>query len=351
VIVRHRFIRLLVPLLALIVALGATVACGGDDDAAAGTSGGSGGGDSTLTLVGYTTPREVYEEVIPLFQATPAGDGIDFEQSYGPSGDQSRAVEAGLDADVLVLSLAPDVTRLEEPGIVEPGWQDSPTKGFVSNSVVVLAVREGNPKGITDWDDLVKDDVEVITPNPFTSGGAQWNVAAAYGAQLEAGKSKDEALEYLRGLFANVPVQPKGARESLQVFQAGKGDVLIAYENEARLAQANGEPIEYVIPESTILIENPIAITKDSGNPTAAQAFADFAVSEPAQEVFAEKGYRSVLPAVADKYEAEFPEVPGLFTMDADLGGWTTFREEFFDPDDGYVADVFADRGFSQEDE
>lgn len=221
----------------------------------------------------------------------------------------------------------------------------------MSTSAVVLAVREGNPEDIEDWDDLIREGIEVITPNPFSSGGAQWNIAAAYGAQLEAGKSKDEALEYLRTLFANVPVQPKGARESLQVFQAGKGDVLIAYENEAKLAKANGEPIDYVIPSSTILIQNPIATTKDSGNPAAAQAFVDFALSAPAQEVFAQKGYRSVLPEVADKYAADFPEIPGLFTMDEDLGGWATFKDEFFDPDSGYVADIFADRGFSQEDE
>ena len=160
----------------------------------------------------------------------------------------------------------------------------------MSTSAVVLAVREGNPEDIEDWDDLIREGIEVITPNPFSSGGAQWNIAAAYGAQLEAGKTKDEALEYLRTLFANVPVQPKGARESLQVFQAGKGDVLLAYENEAKLAQANGEPIDYVIPTSTILIQNPIATTKDSGNPAAAQAFVDFALSAPAQEVFAREG-------------------------------------------------------------
>jgi len=349
VIVRHRF-RWLAPLAIAAMSLAVVAGCG-DDDSGSGTDGSASGGDSTLTLVGYTTPREVYEEVIPLFQATPAGEGIDFEQSYGPSGDQSRAVEAGLDADVLALSLAPDVTRLEEPGIVDPAWDDGATDGFVSTSVVVFLVREGNPKNIRTWDDLVTEDVEVITPNPFSSGGAQWNVAAAYGAQIQAGKSEEEALEYLRQLFANVPVQPKGARESLQVFQAGKGDVLLAYENEAKLAQANGEPVEFVIPDDTILIQNPIAVTVDSGNPTAAQAFVDFALSAPAQEVFAAKGYRSVLPEVADANAAEFPEVPGLFTMDEDLGGWSTFREDFFDPDDGYVADIFADRGFSQEDE
>lgn len=349
-IVRHRLKALLVPLALVAMAIAVAAGCGGDD-ASAGTSGDSGGDSSTLTLVGYTTPREVYEQVIPQFQATPAGEGIDFEESYGPSGDQSRAVEAGLAADVLVLSLAPDVTRLEEPGVVAPGWQDTPTEGFVSNSVVVFAVREGNPKDIRTWDDLVREDVEVITPNPFSSGGAQWNVAAAYGAQLQQGKTKEQALEYLRELFANVPVQPKGARESLQVFNAGKGDVLIAYENEALLAKANGEPIDYVTPDETILIQNPIAVTTGSGNPTAAQAFVDYATSAPAQEVFVEKGYRSVLPEVAAKYADKYPEPPKLFTMDGELGGWSAFREDFFDPDSGYVADIFADRGFSQDDE
>lgn len=333
------------PLLALAAALAAVLAavgCGGD----AGASDGGG----TVTLVGYTTPREVYEEVIPLFQDTPAGQGVQLEQSYGPSGDQSRAVEAGLDADVLALSLEPDITRLEGPGIVDPSWTDTPTDGFVSNSVVVLMVREGNPKGIRGWDDLVEDGVEVITPNPFSSGGAQWNVAAAYGAQLEAGKTKEQALEYLRELFAHVPVQPKGARDALQVFQAGKGDVLIAYENEAKLAEANGEPVEHVIPQSTILIQNPIAVTTTSDAPDAARAFVGFATSAPAQEVFAAKGYRPVLPRVAREHAAEFPVVPDQFTID-DLGGWETFRPEFFDPEKGYMADIFADRGFNQDDE
>lgn len=344
----RRFLR---PLAVGAVALGvlAGAACGGDD--ASGSTDGGGGGDSTLTLVGYTTPREVYERIIPLFTETPAGSGIGFEQSYGPSGDQSRAVEAGLDADVLALSLAPDVTRLEEPGIVDPTWDDGPTEGFVSQSVVVFLTREGNPKNIQTWDDLVREDVEVITPNPFSSGGAQWNVAAAYGAQLKQGKSKDEALEYLRTLFDHVPVQPKGARESLQVFNAGKGDVLLAYENEALLAQANGEPVDFVVPEDTILIQNPIAITAGSGNPEAAQAFVDFALSSEGQEVFADKGYRSVNADVAAEHAAEFPEPAGLFTMDGDLGGWSAFRDEFFDPDTGHVAAIFAGRGFSQEDE
>ena len=252
---------------------------------------------------------------------------------------------------MLALSLAPDITRLEEPGLVDPAWDDGPTDGFVSNSVVVFAVREGNPKGIETWEDLLTDGVEVITPNPFTSGGAQWNIGAAYGAQLKQGKSKQEALEFIQQLFENVPVQPKGARESLQVFTAGKGDVLLAYENEAITAQQAGEPVEYVIPEETILIQNPIAATTESGDPEAAKAFMDYALSPPAQEVFASKGYRSVNATVAKANAATYPDPPGLFTVDEQLGGWKAFKDEFFEPDTGVMADIFAGRGFSQEDE
>ncbi len=181
-----------------------------------------------VTLAAYTTPREAYEEIIPLFQATEAGAGIEFEASYGPSGDQSRAVESGLPADVVALAMWPDVERLVEPGIVAPDWDENEHGGIVHNSVVVLAVRPGNPKGITGWDDLVRDDVDVITPNPFTSGGAQWNLLAAWQAQIVAGKTPDEATAYLTDLIANVSVMDKGARDALTTFAAGQGDVLIA---------------------------------------------------------------------------------------------------------------------------
>lgn len=340
-ILRHRKKALLAPL--VLVAVGLAIAAGcGDDDSASGTAGGSGGGDSTLTLVGYTTPREVYEEVIPAFQATPAGEGIDFEQSYGPSGDQSRAVEAGLDADILALSLAPDITRLEEPGIVDPTWDDGPTKGFVSNSVVVFAVRKGNPKNIQTWDDLVKDDVEVITPNPFTSGGAQWNIGAAYGAELEQGKTKQQALEYIASLFANVPVQPKGARESLQVFTAGKGDVLLAYENEAIFANSKGQDVPYVIPKATIRIENPIAVTTNSSNKTKARAFLRYLRTVPAQRIFAQNGYRPVVKRAQRGYT--FPVRPNLFSIKY-LGGWAKVDKRFFDPKTGIVTRIQKRKG------
>jgi sulfate/thiosulfate transport system substrate-binding protein len=312
--------------------------CGGSDDAP--DSGG--GGDAKLTLVAYSTPREVYEELIPAFAKAQEGQGVSFEQSYASSGEQSRAVESGLPADLVAFSLEPDITRLVDAGLVEPDWASDEHKGMVSNSVVVLAVRKGNPKGIKGWDDLVRDDIEVITPNPFTSGGARWNVMAAYGAQLERGKSKDEAVEYLRKLFHNVPVQDKSARESLQTFAGGKGDVLIAYENEAITAQQKGEELDYVIPDETILIENPIAVVSESDSPQQAKAFLDYLRSEPAQKVFAEKGYRSILPELVDA--KRYPNPKTLFTIEK-FGGWDAVMEEFFDRDTGTVADIERDLG------
>ena len=309
-------------------------ACGGS------TESGADGRKSKLTLVAYSTPREVYEELIPMFQATDAGKGVKFEQSYGSSGEQSRAVEAGLKADVVALSLAPDVDRLVDAGIVAGNWPDAELNGIVSRSVAVLAVRKGNPKHVRGWDDLVKDGTEVITPNPFTSGGARWNVMAAYGAELEQGKSKDEAVEYLRQLFRNVSVQDKSARESLQTFLGGKGDVLLAYENEAITAQQNGEDVDYVVPDQTILIENPIAVTKDGGE--TAEAFVDFAQSAEAQKVFATKGYRSIRNNLVDK--STYPTPRSLFTI-ADLGGWPDVQERFFDRESGIMADIQREVG------
>src|SRR5919108_1399652 len=305
--------------------------CGdGDDEAAAG-----GGGDTKLSLVAYSTPREAYEEIVPAFQKTAAGAGVRFDQSYGSSGEQSRAVEAGLPADVVEFSLAPDMDRLVEAGLVAEDWADGEHKGIVTDSVVVLAVRKGNPKDIHGWDDLLRDDVEVITPNPFTSGGARWNIVAAYGAQLEQGKSDQEAVEYLEELFTHVPVQDKSARESLQTFSGGKGDVLIAYENEAIFALESGEELDYVVPDQTILIENPVAVTTDA--PAQAQAFVDFLFTPTAQKIFGEKGYRPVDETVASQFD--FPTPPKLFTID-DLGGWSAVSEKFFDREQGIMADI-----------
>jgi sulfate/thiosulfate transport system substrate-binding protein len=321
---------------ALVAAALLAAGCGGG-------SGGSGGGDK-LTLVAYSTPREAYEQLIPEFQKTDAGKGVSFSQSYGASGDQSRAVQNGLAADVVTLALEPDMTRLVDAGLVARDWNADPHKGMITNSVVVFIVRKGNPKNIRTWDDLIKPGVEVIEPNPFTSGGARWNIMAAYGAQLKAGKTPEQAADYLLELFRHVPVQDKSAREALQTFVGGKGDVMLAYENEAINAQQKEQPVDYVVPDRTILIENPIAVTARSRNPTAAKAFVDFLRSEPAQRTYAAKGYRPVDAAAAAA--ASFPRPSGLFTI-RDLGGWPEVSKKFFDKEAGIVAGIERQVGVS----
>jgi sulfate/thiosulfate transport system substrate-binding protein len=305
--------------------------------AGCGGSGGSGGGGDRLTLVAYSTPREAYEALIPAFQKTDAGKGIGVSQSYGASGDQSRAIQNGLAGDVVALSLEPDMTKLVDAGLVAKDWNADEHKGMVTDSVVVLVTRKGNPKSIKTWDDLIRPGVEVITPNPFTSGGARWNVMAAYGAQLEQGRSPEQAVAYLEQLFRNVPVQDKSAREALQTFIGGKGDVMIAYENEAITAQQKQQNVDYVVPDDTILIENPIAVVSKSRNATAAKAFVDFLRSPAAQQVFVQKGYRPVNEQVAAA--ASFPKPSGLFTI-ADLGGWPDVTKRFFDKQAGIMAGI-----------
>ncbi len=311
--------------------------------AGCGSSGGS-GGSKRLTLVAYSTPREAYAELIPAFQKTDAGKGISFSQSYGSSGDQSRAVASGLKADVVALSLEPDMAKLVDKGLVGEDWNAGAEKGMVTDSVVVLVTRKGNPKNIRTWDDLVKPGVEVITPNPFTSGGARWNVMAAYGAQLEQGRTPEQANDYLLRLFENVPVQDKSAREAIQTFVGGKGDVMIAYENEAINAQQKQQEIDYVVPDQTILIENPIAVVSNSGNAEAARAFVDFVRSPAGQEIFAKKGYRPVNEQVAAS--SDFPRPSGLFTI-TDLGGWSDVSKRFFDKDGGVLAGIERQVGVS----
>jgi sulfate/thiosulfate transport system substrate-binding protein len=316
----------------------AAVGCGGQSTAS------SDGGGGKLTLVAYSTPKEAYAEIIPAFQKTAAGKGVSFDQSYGSSGEQERAVEGGLSADVVALSLEPDVNKLVDAGLVDAGWNKGEYDGFVTDSVVTFAVRKGNPKGIETWDDLLKPGVEVITPNPFTSGGAKWNLMAAYGAQLEQGKSPEEALAYLGKLLEHVPVLDKSAREALQTFSSGKGDVLIAYENEAITAQHKGEDIDYVTPDETILIENPAAVVSESKNKKAADAFLNFLQSDEAQKIYASKGYRSVKKELVDR--KRYPTPAKLFEI-GKLGGWSKVNDEFFDPSKGKIAKIFESQGKS----
>ncbi len=311
-----------------------------------GCGGGAGGqeGGGSLSLVAYSTPREAYEELTGAFAETEAGQGVTFETSFGSSGEQSRAVEGGLPADVAAFSLEPDMTRLVEAGLVEENWSDNEYDGMVTNSVVVLAVRKGNPEGIQDWDDLTREGIEVINPNPFTSGGAKWNIMAAYGAQLEQGASEEEAIEYLRQMFANIPVQDKSARESLATFTGGKGDVLLAYENEAIAAQRKGVELDYVIPDQTILIENPIAVTEQGKKNEKAAKFLEFLRSQEGQKIFVEEGYRPVLETVDDP--ERFPKPKQLFEI-TEFGGWSEVNDKFFDPDKGVMAEINKAKGVS----
>ena len=322
----------------------ALASCGGGSGGDSGS--GSSGGKVQLSLVAYSTPQEAYEQIIKAFQQTAEGHNITFTKSFGGSGDQSRAVESGLRADVVAFSLEPDMTRLVKAKIVAEDWNKDQYNGMITKSVVVIGTRKGNPKGLSTWQDLVKPDVEVITPNPFTSGGARWNVMAAYGAASRKGAAPENGVDYLNRLFANVPVQDDSARKSLQTFSSGKGDAILAYENEALFAQQKNVALDYIVPDDTILIENPVAVTATSEHPTEAKAFLDFLRTPEAQEIFVKNGYRPTADQVpgADKFSAP----SGLFTI-KDFGGWSEVTKKFFDPKGSIMADVERKLGVSVE--
>ncbi len=306
----------------------------------AGSAAGASQGGS-IDLVAYSTPKDAYGKIISAFQKTKAGDGVSFSQSYGASGDQARAVAAGQPTDVVALSLDPDVDLLVQKGLVPKSWSSNSHRAIVSHSVVVFVVRDGNPKKIKGWGDLVKPGIQVITPNPFTSGGARWNVMAAYGALRRQGKSDRQAIRYLYKLFRHVPVQPDSARAALQIFAQGKGDVLLTYENEATYADRKGVHTEYQIPKATLLIETPAALTKSGLGKPAAKAFYKYLWSTTAQKAFAAQGYRPVLTRVAKGYR--FYKPPALFTIDSakyGLNGWAKVNRRFFHPEKGIMAAI-----------
>jgi sulfate/thiosulfate transport system substrate-binding protein len=323
-------------------------ACGGANDEASGSAGGGAEG-GTIDLVAYSTPETAYTERLqPGFTESPQGEGVAFRNSFGASGDQSRAVEAGLPADLVHLPLEPDMTRLVDAGLISSAYEANEYKGGTQNSVVVIGVRPGNPENIDGWEDLVTGDVEVITPNPFTSGGARWNLMAAYGSQIAQGKSEAEALEFVRQVLEHTPVQDASARDSLQTFIGGKGDAFLSYENEAIGAIHAGEELEYVVPDQTILIETKTAVTTDADDPQAAQAFIDWQLTADGQRAWAESGYRPVDEKVLAEYEDEFPQPEDLFTIE-EFGGWETVATEFFDPENGSVAEIERDLGVATE--
>ncbi len=321
----------------------ALAGCGGSSDASTGTSGGasSGGGSSTqLGLVAYSTPKKAYDALTAGFAQTAGGKGVSFGSSFGASGSQSRAVDSGQPADVVAFSTTPDMTRLVKDKLVSSSWDANPEKGFSSDSVVVMVVRKGNPKHITGWDQLIKPGVDVLTPNPSTSGSARWNILAAYGAQLKEGKTPAQALAYVRTLLTkNVSVQDSSASAALQTFTSGKGDVLLDYESDAIAAEKAGDAISYVIPKQTILIQTPIAVTAKSAHGTQANAFLKYQWSTAGQTIWAQQGYRPVDPAVAKQFASKFPTPPALFTIDS-LGGWKKVKTAFFDPASGSITKI-----------
>lgn len=330
----------------LLLSSAALVACG---QAGGASQGAPAGGPLTLTLAAYTTPREAYAELIPLFQQQwqeETGQQVEFEESYQGSGAQSRAIVEGFEADIAALSLEADVNRIVDAGLITNDWKATPYKGMVSTSIVSFAVRKGNPKGIHDWADLAKPGVEVLTPNPQTSGGAQWNMLALYGAAKRGfveGVAKDDdaaALEFMKAVLRNVTVMDKGARESIVTFEQGIGDVAITYENEVLVGQQNGQEYELVIPRSTILIENPVAIIDSyvdkHGTREAAEAFVAFLFTPEAQTIFAEHGLRSPDPAVAEATAERYPPVEDLWTIEY-FGGWAEATPTYFGEDGIYT--------------
>lgn len=296
------------------------------------------GGAVTLNLVAYSTPQPAYLKLIAAFQKTPAGAHVKFTQSYGASGDQANAVVSGQAADVVEFSLETDMAKLVKKNLVAADWNANQYKGFVTDSVVSFVTRKGNPKGIKDWPDLIKPGVKVLTPNPFSSGSARWNILGAYGAQIKAGKTDAQATDYLKSLLKNVQVQDASGSKALADFVGGAGDVLISYENEAIYAQAKGQAVDYVIPNDTLLIQNPIAVTTGTKHPTEAKAFVDFLYSPAGQQIFADTGYRPVVAGVTPARGA-FPAPSGLFTI-TDLGGWPAATTKFFDPTTGVITAI-----------
>jgi sulfate transport system substrate-binding protein len=342
--------------LALVMML-ALAACGGSQGGAAGgaaTGAPAGGGPATIVLGAYTTPREAYGKLLPIFKEQwkqQTGQEVTFQESYQGSGAQSRAIVEGFEADIAALSLEADITRIQKAGLITNDWKSGTYKGMVSTSVVVFAVRKGNPKDIKGWADLAKPGVQILTPDPKTSGGAQWNILALYGAAKRGfieGVPKDDdraAAAFLTAVLKNVAVMDKGARESITNFEKGVGDIAITYENEVLVGQASGQDYEMVIPRSTILIENPVAIIDKNvdkhGNRKLAEAFVAFLFTPEAQKIFADTGgLRSVDPEVAKATSARYPPIEDLFPI-AYFGGWSEATPTYFG-DDGVYSKAIA---------
>jgi sulfate/thiosulfate-binding protein len=329
-------------------------ACGGDDggaDADAATVAPADGTPVKLSLVGFAVPQEANNAVQARFAEVPQGEGVSWEESYGASGEQSRAVAAGLEADYVHFSLEGDVTRLVKEGLVAEDWNAGPNKGIVTQSVVVLAVRPGNPKNIRGWDDIVQKGIGIVTPNPGSSGSARWNILAAYAHVIGNGGTEDQAKEFLTRFFENTVSLPGSGRDATTAFLAGTGDVLISYENEAILARQEGQELDYVVPDDTLLIENPGAVLVDAD--AKAKDWLQFVLGDTAQTEYAKKGFRPLNPAIEVEVEgandpaSPYPEPTNLFTIADTFGGWSDTNTKYFDEDNGIVTQIQLDTGKS----
>jgi sulfate transport system substrate-binding protein len=338
-----RFARTLI----ILIAISLLVACGGQPNS---SNSSDGKGPVKLILGAYTTPREAYGELIPMFAAQwkeKTGQEVTFEESYLGSGAQARAINEGFEADVAALSLDGDIQKIADAGLITHDWHTPPYNGMVSTSIVVFAVRKGNPKNIHDWKDLAQPGLEILTPDPKTSGGAQWNILALFGAALrgkiEGVAANDEAAAtgFLESVLKNVTAFDKGARESITNFENGVGDVAITYENEALVGKQSGQEYDFVIPTSTILIENPVSVVDTyvdkHGTRELAEAFVQFLSTKEAQEVFAKHGLRSLDKDVAAATEAQYPPVSDLFTIGDQFGGWSKAGPKYFGDDGIYT--------------
>jgi sulfate/thiosulfate-binding protein len=339
----------------------AAAACGGDDDTPAADTGGeaaenqpAAGEKVELSLVGFAVPEAANKAIQEEWAKTPEGAGVTWLTSYGASGDQSRAVVDGLEADYVHFSVTSDVTRLVDNGLVAEDWDDGPNKGIVSQSVVVLVVRKGNPKGITGWDDLVRDDISIVTPNPGSSGAARWNLMAAWAHATDAGAKPDsEGEAYLEKFFANVTVLAGSGREATTAFTNGDADVLISYENEAILARQNDQGFDYIVPDTTMLIENPGAVLIDAHPRTL--DWLEFVLGPEGQYQFAQKGFRPIIDVEVGEVEGAndpanpYPEVERLLTVATDFESWSALSEKFFHETDGIVTKVIAASGKAEQ--
>ncbi len=340
--------------LTLVTLAGVLAACASP----AATTTNSTSGSVKLALGAYSTPREALAEIIPAFKAAwkaQSGQDVTFDESYQGSGAQSRAIIGGFEADVTILSLEGDVDAIAKAGLITHDWRTAPNNGIVTNSVVSFAVRKGNPKNIRDWADLAQPGLEILTPDPKTSGGAQWNILALYGAALR-GKingvpANDEgaATKFLQSVLKNVTALDKDARSSITNFETGVGDVAITYENEVRLGQQRGQDYELVIPSSTLLIESPAAVVDTyvdkHGTRTAAEAFLNYLFSKDGQQIFAKYGFRSIDKDVATANAAQFPVVPDLFNIKDQFNGWKEAKPKFFGDNGIYLQAIAAAQG------